>query len=442
MSSSRLPHLGVTAALVSALLIGACSDQEIDNASSVESSTSTIASTPTNSSEAASRSTDGVLRLGLLVPLSDTRATFGPALIPLAESAIRLMSSLGGFDDQAVELIVRDEGTTPAAARTAGESLVREEGVDAVIGPFSSVNALSVVPSLISSGVGVCSPAVPSLALDQLEDNGLLIRTGSQDKGIISSMVDLAVQSGTEKVSIGYPDDPYGRSLARLLRADLSSRELTIASVSPYSPTDPDYADLVVALIGDDAPVELVITTPTVGPGILNVLAGLSRDSVIITNDVVIESELSNLSGQPDDTRPRVFGYAPNVELGNDELLTIIKLGDKRFPDSVTRLPPYSLNTVDCFALIWLAALVAESDDPQVFKAELLRISNDGSPCLWIPDCKFSVDEGLNVDYDGIGDLDLDEGGTPVGRDPLLFEYNADGALQRVQGVADVGLAG
>ena len=428
---------------MSALLIGACSDQETDDASSEKPSTSTIETTlSSNPSETARRSTDGVLRLGLLVPLSDTRAPFGPALIPLAESTIRIMSSLGGFDDRAVELIVRDEGTTAESARVAGENLVRQDGVDAVIGPYSSVNALAVVPSLIASGVGVCSPAVPSLALDQLEDNGLFIRTGSQEADIISSMVDLAVQSGTEQVSIGYPDDPYGRSLARLLRTDLSSRDVTIASVAPYSTTDPDYADLAVTLISDDAPVELVITTPNVGPGILNALAGLSRDSVIITNDVVSESELSNLSGQPDDTRPRVFGYAPNVDLGNDELLTIIKLGDKKFPDSITRLPPYSLNTIDCFVLIWLAALVAESDDPQVFKEELLRTSKDGSPCLWVPDCKFSVDEGLNVDYDGIGDLDLDERGTPVGRDLLLFEYDANGQLQRVQGVADVGLAG
>ena len=75
-----------------------------------------------------------------------------------------------------------------------------------------------------------------------------------------------------------------------------------------------------------------------------------------------------------------------------------------------------------------------------MFKDEIQRVANDGSICLWIADCKFSVDEKLNIDYQGIVGLTLDETGRALDRPTILFQFNDDGRAQLVQGIPNVTL--
>lgn len=387
------------------------------------------------------RSTDGILRLGLLVPLSDEQAPFGPQLEALVRSVVQVINDFDGFGDQEVELVVRNEGTAPETARQAAMDLIATDRVDAVIGPFSSVNAPSVIPSLVSAGIGVCSPSVSSQLLDVIDDNELFFRTTAVDSAIVKNMVDLAVQTGSERVSIAYPDDPFGRTLAREMRRVLDDRELEVVSTVAYQASADDYRDEATRMNSDGASVELIIGDPIDGPRFLNAVVAGSANSIIIVNDALIDAKVIFDTAVAIEQRPQIFGFTPDVNDGTAELLNVLRITNPNFDDAVPSLPAFSVNTVDCMMLLWLAALAVESDDALVFKGEILRVANDGSSCLWIADCKFSVNEKLNIDYQGISGLKMDDSGSAVDRPTITFEFDTEGRAQPFQGTPNITLS-
>jgi branched-chain amino acid transport system substrate-binding protein len=388
------------------------------------------------------RSSDGILRLGVLVPLTDEQAPFGPPLVPVLEAVVRIINSFGGYEGKDIELVVRDEGSNLNEAQRSTNTLIVTDQVDAVVGPFSSLNAPGVIPSLISAGVGVCSPTASSQLLDAIDDDGLFIRTATLDSVILENMVELAVQSGSEQVALAYPDDPYGRALARVLRNELNLRQLNVVSTIPYAIGAGDYQETAAQMAAGSSSVKIIIGEPIDGPRFLNAVVNASGKSVIITNDGLVNAEVIFDPEISPNLRPRVFGFVTNGNAGGNELLNVLRVTDREFPKDITLLPEFAVNTVDCLILFWLAALTAESDIAQDFKSEILRVANEGSSCLWIADCKSSVDEGLNIDFQGINGLTLDESGNAVDRSTLVLEFDADGRAQIVQGLPNVTLTG
>lgn len=417
---------------ITALALTSCRSDSSDVVSPT-----TPAFTPTR----VERSSDGILRLGLLVPLTDEQASFGPRLVPVLEAVVRVLNTFGGYDGKDIELVVRDEGSTPNEAQQSANTLITTDQVDAIVGPFSSVNAPSTVPNLISAGVGVCSPTASSQLLDAMDDDGLFIRTAALDSEILENMVELAVQSGSEQVSLAYPDDPYGRALVRVLRNELDIRELEVVSSIPYAIGAVDYQDTAAQMVAGNSLVNIIIGEPNDGPRFLNAVVNVSQKSVIITNDGLVNAEVIFDPEVSLDLRPRILGFVSDGSAGGNELMNVLRTA-KELPKDITLLPEFAVNTVDCLILFWLAALTAESDIAQDFKGEILRVANDGSSCLWIADCKFSIDEELNIDYQGIAGLTLDESGNAVGRATLVFEFDADGRAQIVQGLPNITLTG
>jgi branched-chain amino acid transport system substrate-binding protein len=422
-SVSRLALTGVFA-----LALVSCSSGTSD-----ENSTSSTVSTPKPS--ATSRQADGTLRIGFLSPLSDPAAPFGAQLAPIFESIIEIINAFGGFNGRNVEAVIRDEGTSTERARQAVTQLITEDGVDVVVGPFSSINALSVIPALVSAGVGVCSPTVASQVLDYIDDDGLFIRTATQDIEIINDMVDLAVQSGSEKVSLAFPDDLYGRNLARTLIDALKDRGLAVLTQIAYPLFEESYDNTISQLTSDGAVVDLLIGDPVSGPQVLNALVQASQETLIITNDTLVNTEVVFDPATPSTLRPQIYGSVPDTQIGEEQLKLIFGFSNNANLSSVDEIPTYTMNTLDCLTLIWLAARSADSDDAREFQKEFFEIANDGSRCNWLFDCDFLFGRDLNLDYEGVSSLTLDGLGNAINRGTLYFTFNAEGQSELVDGL-------
>jgi hypothetical protein len=271
------------------------------------------------------------------------------------------------------------------------------------------------------------------------------------DSTIIENMVELAVSSGSEFVSIAYPDDPYGRGMAHVLRDTLQKRKLSVVTEIAYQTGTTDYTEPANEIADDGAPVKLIIADQIAGPLFLNAVVGASQQSVIITNDAVINAEITFAADLEEESRPQIFGLIAETSVGNSELLNLLRFGGSGFSAEITQLPAFSVNTVDCLLLMWMAALATNSDDARTFKNEFLRIANDGAPCLWIADCKSAIDEKLNVDFVGIAKLDLDQDGNAVvvnisaagptsGRRLLIYEFGPDGRARLTEGLPSITL--
>lgn len=414
------------------MILGACGSDE---------RTTTTTTGIDAESVVVTRKADDVLRIGLLIPLSDPAAPFGPDLAPIMEAVVGIMNNFGGFLDTEIELILRDEGTTAESAVAATKKLVGVDNVDAVVGPFSALTAPSTVPMMVSAGVAVCSPTVSSTTMDILEDDGLFFRTSTLDTDIVRGMVDLAVQSGRERVSVAYPDDPYGRGLLRELKANLATRDLTITTEVKYSVDDENYVSEVSRITSDSASVELLIAEPASGQRFMDALVPAADGAVIITNDGLAAATVSFDPDSAPEARPRIFGVAPDTRSGNDTLLNIFGFSTSEYLSELDALPSFTMNTVDCLTLIWLAALTASSDDAQDFKEELVDVANDGSRCNWLFDCSFLFDQTLALDYEGVSSLTLDERGNAVDRATVFYQFDADGRVVVVEGTPNFGFA-
>ena len=106
----------------------ACTDDDDTAPTSVApSSTTTTTTEPV-------RTNDGVLTIGLLLPLSGEGATIGQGMAEAAERAVGEINAAGGVLGQQVVVVPADEGADASSAADGIETLVAA-GVDAVRRP-------------------------------------------------------------------------------------------------------------------------------------------------------------------------------------------------------------------------------------------------------------------------------------------------------------------
>lgn len=363
------------------------------------------------------RASDGVLRLGLLLPRSGAGAALGEPLVPVAESILESINRAGGFADRDVELVIRDEGNDTATALAAVERLVVEDVVDAIVGPLSSNVALGVLPTLVRSDIGVCSPAATSALLNNFPDNGLFVRTAPTDSLITLAMAQVIAQTGESAAALAFPDDRYGRRLASELRRNLGLQGVNITTEVPYLTTDESYVDDV-ETISEDTRVIALVGNQESGPRFLSTLLTDSSLDTIVVNDALSTTSLANDAGLDRLDEFTVIGVAHDVSIGFNSL--VAELGERRvFPNPVAsgtvRQPiPFATSLVDCINLLVLAARSSTSDDPVTFMTSMIPASRVGSSCSTFEVCADLLDRGLNIDYGGpTGLLGLTPSGDP-----------------------------
>jgi ABC-type branched-subunit amino acid transport system substrate-binding protein len=98
---------------------------------------STPDSTPQVSTTAAPAASDGVFRIGLLIPQTGPGDDSNESLTQVATDAIEIINASGGVLGQDIELIVRDEGSDSATALSSVDDFISEDRIDALIGPMS-----------------------------------------------------------------------------------------------------------------------------------------------------------------------------------------------------------------------------------------------------------------------------------------------------------------
>ena len=146
------------------LCVGAVAVAAISCSDDGESAPTTTQAVVTTTSSPV-RSNDGVLVLGVLLPTTGPGATLsGEGMVDAVEQATEQINHAGGVIGSEVKLIKADEGATAASAAIGFDSLITR-GVDAIIGPASSIVALSDLDVPVSAGVLTRSPTASAWRL-------------------------------------------------------------------------------------------------------------------------------------------------------------------------------------------------------------------------------------------------------------------------------------
>jgi branched-chain amino acid transport system substrate-binding protein len=394
------------------LALAACS---ADNSSSVPG---TSAPSTTSTSTTVPRISDGQLKIGVLLPSTGSGAQFGSPLISAIRNGAESINAAGGVLNQPVLLLEADEGGTASSAAVALEGLI-SQGVDAIIGPASSLNALAVASTAIAAGIPMCSPTATAIALDDFPDSGFFFRTVPSDSLQAIAIAKSAELTGTPKVAMAYIDDVYGRAFARSVTEALTVRNLTLVSSVAISSTDTNLADNVSEVFSEEPGVIIVIADADTGARILAEIGAnvaIRRPTVprILVNDAIRTARSSQLVRDlPNRVRTQIVGISPMASP----------------PDAPALSAPYAAHAHDCLNLIALATERAGVDDPARIAAGVVGVSVGGSVCSTFEDCRNRLEIGLQIDYLGAsGPLRLSSRtGDPTVANFQRFTFDADG---------------
>ncbi len=405
-------RLGVARLTVLPLVIGAsiaaCSNDSIDNPDATAVTTSTTI--------VETRSSDGRLTIGVMLPPSASLLRESLALG--SERAVDEINAAGGSFGGDVRLVTVDEGDTVASARVAIEDLL-DDDVDAIVGPASSVIALSTLQTIVSNDVLACSPTATSLALDAFPDDGLLFRTVPSDSMQAAAIAQVAEETGVQSVAVVYVDDAYGRPFADAVSAELASVSVNVADSVGFASGDGELENELASVLASDPSVIILLASSTDGARFLEALSDSSSTQIptVIVNDALRSSESAQrLASLRPDVREKILGVAPQAESG-DPAAPFDPRG------------PYATNAFDCVTLIALAAQFAQSDLAGDIAAAMSPISSGGQACRTYAICADALDDGLLIDYNGpsgITEISTLTGETTRGRFDR-FVVGADG---------------
>ena len=406
MSLQRRPFIALSLSLAMMTGLVACNDS---------GSTSTPDSTPQVSTTVAPQVSDGVFRLGLLIPQTGSVDGSGKSLTQVATNAIDIVNAAGGILGRDIELVVRDEGSDSATALTAVDDFISEFRIDALIGPMSSSIALSVLPRLVENKIGSCSPTATAVSLASFPDNELFVRTTPSDILASEAMSQLIGQTGVVETLVAYPDDPFGRAFAAEIRRSLAVQGIAIVNEVAYDTDSSDDTPVAEELTANPNSVITLIGDSESGGRLLNSLLDTKSANKIIVNDALSQVDLSSNTNINSDMRKGIVGVAVDAFAGIDA-------------DNNDLLPPFAAAVVDCVNLIALAAIVSESDIAEEFMAQVPAVSRGGSGCNLFEECLALLQQSLNIDYNGVtGLLDLDPNGDPSRAQFVTFGFNDQG---------------
>lgn len=331
---------------------------------------------------------DGRLVIGALLPLSDTLV--GEPMAEAVELAVDRINAAGGVLDRQVRLIVADEGSSTATASASIQTLLAED-VDAIVGPASSLIALSTLDKMISAGKVVCSPTASALSLDGFPDDDLFFRTVPSDSLQARAIAATADQTGAQRVTIVYVDDAYGRPFADAVEASLADELIAAVDRISFAADDDDLADEAAMLAASDTQVMVLLAGAEDGTAFLEALDDndTSGLATIVVNDALRNPTApQRIQGLDPDLRAKIVGLAPQADSGN--------------PDAPFDPPgPFAANAYDCVNLIALATVRAGSDVPREIARQLAQVSVSGSACDTFAECVETISSGLAIDYNG-----------------------------------------
>ncbi|WP_019812862.1 ABC transporter substrate-binding protein [Saccharomonospora saliphila] len=370
---------------------------------------------------------DGVLQLGYVLPETGQLAFLGPPQIESVGLAVRDINEAGGVLGQPIPDVVASDEAGQEGVAVDSARRVLSSGVDAIIGAAASGMSLAIIDNITGSGVVQCSGSNTAATFSDYNDSGFYFRTAPSDNLQAPVLSDVISGDGHQRVALVARADDYGRGLMEATRAALESAGATVVLSETYDPEATNFDQVAQQVAGADPDAAVVVAFEE-GAQVLQAMieANVGPQQIgIYGTDGLRSAELASLVSPND---PSVVsgmkGTAPTAE--NDEYSKRLK----EFAPELTEMQ-FAPQVYDCVTVIALAAEAAQSDDPGTFVTRMNGVTKNGQKCTSFADCKALLDEGGDIDYDGVsGPLDFVEEGEPGTATFDVYTYDESGELQ------------
>lgn len=374
---------------------------------------------------------DDEFSLGYILPETGQLAYLGPPQIEAVGLALSDINEAGGvLGNQVPDPVGGDEAGQESVAQASADRVL-QANPSGIVGAASSGMSLAIIDRITGGGVMQCSGSNTAPTFTDYEDDGLYIRTAPSDALQGPILADTIVADGWGSVAIVARADDYGTGLAEATATALGDQGVEVVANDTYDPNATDFSAAVEAAASAN-PDAVVIIAFEEGTQIMQLMIeqGLTpQDIGYYGADGLRNTDLASIVS-PDDPSllAGMKGTAP-AAADNEEFVTRIE----EFAPDLTELQ-FAPQVYDCVVVMALAAEAAQSPDAEVFQEEVAGVTMDGTECTTYADCLALLQEGEDIDYNGVsGPLDFTEAGEPGTASIEVYEFDDAGELQTLE---------
>ena len=374
------------------------------------------------------------LRIGYVLPETGSIAFLGPGMIGSAQLAVADINAAGGVNGKDVKLTGGDEGDSDGSvAGQTVDRLLNTDNVSAVVGAAASGVSLKIIDKITSSQVLECAPSNTSPTFTDYDDGGYYFRSAPSDDLLAPVFANLIVEEGGHKVAVVGRADDYGQSLTKATAAQITKAGADASDPILYDPTAQDFDAEIRKIVAykPDAMVLIAFDeTSAIMRGLIE--AGYGPQDIHIY--VGTGSKNAELAEQVEPgNKASVQGLRGVNPAATSNADFLDRLGKKVKKLAATQ---YTGETYDCTTLIALAAEQAGSSAPDKIRDNMVTVSEGGTKCTTFSDCKKLLNDGKDIDYDGVsGPIELSDAGDPTKATYDEWEFQSDGTIKTLRSV-------
>lgn len=178
------------------------------------------------------------LTIGVIVPLSGAAGPNGGHVLAGVEAQVAIINEAGGVDGRMIEVVSRDDQSTPATGVSAATELV-DEGVDVVMGGWNSPVTLAIQPVLVRADVlNITSIPQNASILGGADETAIRMNAGNAIGGYTAAKY-ISDVLGAERLALLLQNDAYGIDAGDFVVQNLpDSVEVVSEELFEYTDTD------------------------------------------------------------------------------------------------------------------------------------------------------------------------------------------------------------
>ncbi|MAM60629.1 ABC transporter substrate-binding protein [Maritimibacter sp. UBA3975] len=364
-------------------------------------------------------------KIGILLGFTGPIESLTPHMAESAELALKEVNDSGNFLE-GVMLASTQADTTcvdAAAATAAGEGLVSNEGVIAIMGAACSGATTAVLANVaLPNGVPMISPSSTSPALTTVEDNGLFFRTAPSDARQGEVLAQVLADKGVTSVAVTYTNNDYGKGFADAFNAAFEATGGSITATVPHEDGKGDYSAEVGSLASAGGDVLVVLGyADSGGKGVIQSAIDTGAfDTFAMGDGMYADSLIADLG----DMLVGSYGTIPGA--AGEGMEAFVKITDEA---GINGSSAFTRESYDAAALLALAAMKGGEATGEAIAANVMDVANAPGEQILPGELGKALQilaDGGDVDYVGASGVELIEPGEAAGSYEE-YEINEDG---------------
>jgi ABC-type branched-subunit amino acid transport system substrate-binding protein len=373
---------------------------------------------------------EGTLTVGMILPTTGGLATYGTGMMAAVQTAADEINAAGGVWGNDVEVLHENEGPAeePDVVAAAADAMIARE-VNAVIGAASSTSSLNIIEALYNQQIIQVSPSNTGPDFTDHPSGDYFFRTAPSDIIQGSALGELIIADGHATLGILGQQTAYGEGLANQIESVYTAGGGEVVYKEFYDLAQTEYSAEIAELVQADPDAFVLISYDEARQIIPALVSG--GFSPADKQFYFVDGNRLDYSDFDEGLMEGAKATQPIGSTDQSELISRVEETNGGPLPEVAYVP----ESYDAMILIALAAIAANSDDPDAIKDQMVAVTNGDNECNTFADCKGLLEDGETIAYRGATGITWNDKGDPAEATIGIFEYSADNTYSQVDQV-------